>query len=264
MAPKKAPAKGKQRSRASRKSTRSDKTGEDAIPEVYREMLLDATILSPSRQNDEGRAVKRRRVGDLSAQSKTPALQIPKDQRPTPDLEMPSPKSTSSTKAQQTGYDDISSSDASDADFEDVDLARGLESVDHRRRDEELLKIDLSRPAASAVKPFIQRRKPPTSAEKRARLDVHKWHLLCLLLHVHCRNRWCDNDQIQEILKPLVPRKLISLLHIDEGKLQYQRTHAFNKAIEEICNIWRREWQITIKGMGRAFWAEEADLMKSV
>jgi xeroderma pigmentosum group C-complementing protein len=39
--------------------------------------------------------------------------------------------------------------------------------------------------------------KPPTLAEKKLRLDVHKIHLTCLLYHVFLRNHWCNDSQLQ-------------------------------------------------------------------
>jgi hypothetical protein len=39
--------------------------------------------------------------------------------------------------------------------------------------------------------------KPPTLAERKLRLDVHKIHVMCLLYHVFVRNHWCNDSKLQ-------------------------------------------------------------------
>ena len=238
-------------------------TREDGVPTIYQEMLEEAAVSSRPPLKQEGRATKRRRV-----------------EEPPPGLEKPELETTSldtledviepvlnpalPIRPQQTIYDDLASSDESDPGFEDVDLEPALELVDDDAENTKPLQLDLSRPSGQAETAPVQRRRPATSAEKKLRLDVHKWHVLCLILHGHYRNRWCDNEEVQATLKPLIPRKLITLLHLDESKPQHARKHGFNMAIEEISDIWQREWNITAKGMRRAFWTEDADVVRDV
>jgi xeroderma pigmentosum group C-complementing protein len=237
-------------------------TKEDDVPAIYQEMLVEAAASSPPPMKYEGRVAKRRRLEE-PPEAETPELEPTSRYMPEHEIE-PSPNSLPAIRAQQTIYDDFASSEESDAGFEDVDLEAALERVDDDVQNQKPLQLDLSRPSGRAETPPVQRRKPATTAEKRLRLDVHKCHVLCLMLHGHHRNRWCDNEEVQAILKPLIPRKLITLLHLDESKPQYARNHGFNKAIEEISDIWQREWTITAKGMRRAFWVEDADVVRDV
>jgi xeroderma pigmentosum group C-complementing protein len=237
---------------------------EDGVPEIYQDMLIEAAASSPPVVKGEGRAVKRRRLEEPPPHAATPEPNITSLETPEDEEELIQ-GSVPLFRAQQTIYKDFASSDESDADFEDVDLEPELErSSDGDLDNKKPLQLDLSRPSGQTESPAAQRRKPATTAEKRLRLDVHKWHLLCLLLHGHHRNRWCDNEEVQAILKPLIPRKLITLLHLDESKPQYARNHGFNKAMEEISDIWQREWTATAKGMRRAFWAEDVDVLRDV
>jgi xeroderma pigmentosum group C-complementing protein len=249
-------------SNPSRRSNRHVTKGDD-VPEIYKEMLVEATAMSPPPPKDEGRAAKRRRVEESTSRVEMPQLET----TPLDELEdyiEPQSHSVPPARAQQTIYEDFPSSEESDAAFEDVDLEPGLEHSDAEADNNKPLQLDLSRHSGRAETPVAQRRKPATTAEKRVRLDVHKWHVLCLMLHGHARSQWCDREDVQVILKPLIPRKLITLLHLDESEPQYARNHAFNKAIEEISDIWQREWTITAKGMRRAFWTDDPDVVRDV
>jgi xeroderma pigmentosum group C-complementing protein len=247
-------------SRPSRRSNRHA-TKDDGVPEIYKEMLVEAGALSPlPPQKNEGRAAKRRRVEEST--SRAEMLELETSEREG-DMELQL-HSVPPAGTQQTIYEDLPSSDESDADFEDVDLEPGREHSDVETDNSKPLQLDLSRNPGRAESPAVQRRKPATTAEKRVRLDVHKWHVLCLMAHGHVRSRWCDHEDVQMTLKPLIPRKLITLLHLDESKPQYARNHAFNKAIEEISDIWQRQWTITAKGMRRAFWTDDPDVVRDV
>ena len=250
------------KSKPSRRSNRHA-TKEDDVPEIYKEMLVEAAALPPLAPKDESRAAKRRRVEESTSQLEMSELETAPLNELEDDIE-PQSHSVPPARTQQTIYEDFPSSDESDADFEDVDLELRPEHSDAEADNNKPLQLDLSRHSGRAENPAAQRRKPATTAEKRVRLDVHKWHVLCLMLHGHVRSQWCDREDVQVILKPLIPRKLITLLHLDESKPQYARNHAFNKAIEEISDIWQREWSITAKGMRRAFWTDDPDVVRDV
>ena len=49
-------------------------------------------------------------------------------------------------------------------------------------------------------------------------------HLLCLLFRVHLRNRWCNNDEVQKNLRPLLPDKVYAKLHHDPADQQFRRS----------------------------------------
>lgn len=174
---------------------------EDRVPDVYQEMLEEAEARDPE-QFQSDRPVKRRRVGD-SRSIQTRA--IPVDSPPLEQAHAaPSPDGNITQKV-QTVYDSTTS-DESDVEWEDVDVAQPAQGLfgtaaDNEGRDE-TLQITLDRePEARKWAP--PRRKPVTAAEKKLRLDAHKAHLLCLLAHVNLRNRWCNDDMIQVCSSPL-------------------------------------------------------------
>jgi xeroderma pigmentosum group C-complementing protein len=176
-------------------------------------------------------------------------------------------------KLQQIVYDEFEGSDDSEVEveFEDVDLeAQALpeENDDDDRaanpqQQRPALELDLSTTNLDTPKrAAATRRKPVGPGERKLRLEVHKAHLVCLLAHLDCRNRWCEAESVQSVLKPLIPRKVTALLHVDESQPQYQRSHSFTKGIEEVCSIWRLQWQITARGMRRAHWKDDVDALK--
>ena len=93
---------------------------------------------------------------------------------------------------------------------------------------------------------------------------MHKAHLLLLLGALQYRNHWCESEQVQAVLKPLVSRKIISLIHVDDGKPQAERSRSFLRAIDEICVLWRGLWTTTARGMRRAHWRDDIHLEQEV
>ncbi|OAG33848.1 hypothetical protein AYO21_12043 [Fonsecaea monophora] len=246
--------------RATRQSARQLQKTEDDIPEVYGDMLAEA-VAEEQASASNPRATKRRKI------SEDPAAEISLDfdlfgsSTDVQGIDNMGPADDAPPKLQQIVFDDFEVSDESDAEFEDVDLeAAANDVVDDQQPEQKTLELDLSK--NSTPRRSVQRRKPVGLAERRLRLDAHKAHLVLLLAHLHCRNRWCNSESVHSILKPLVPRKVISLLHVDESKPQYQRSHSFNKGIEEVCAIWRQQWNITARGMKRAFWRDDIDVVK--
>ncbi|OQV03241.1 Rad4 beta-hairpin domain-containing protein [Cladophialophora immunda] len=247
-------------SRPTRRSARQPKKPGDDIPEVYGDMLADA-VAEEQASASNSRATKRRKI------SEEPSTQIELDfdlfgsRTDAQDDGGTAPADYAPPKIQQVVFDDFEDSDESDAEFEDVDLeATTNHAVEDRLLEQKTLELDLSK--TSTPRRAIQRRKPVSLAERKLRLDVHKAHLVFLLAHLNCRNRWCNSEFVHSLLKPLVPRKVISLLHVDESKPQYQRSHSFNKGIEEVCALWRQQWKITARGMKRAHWREDVDAVK--
>lgn len=220
-------------------------------------MLAEAAILKDDEAGPSDRSSKRRRV-NLPIDDAVSEGEPVNDDSP---ITVPSQKLTLA-ELPQVIDEDFEESNDSDEIFEDVDLEPGSEvsEPDDEAPRARSLEIDLSATTRGQSDKVTQRRKPVSKIEQALRLDVHKWHILCLLLHLRCRNQWCENEQVQATLKPLILRKTISLLHMDESRPQYQRIHSFNKAIEEISVLWREVWQVTVRGMRRANWKEEIDI----
>jgi len=264
MPPRKKTARTGETTAPPRRSARTRRKSPGGIPNVYHDMLREAAASERSAFRDGGRATKRVRVTEpevSAAATEEDLFESMKEANADMQSTPPSP-----ARLPQTAYDDFASSDESDMDFEDVELEpvpgpAGTIDEDERSKP---LEIDLSKSLGSDPKPTVRRRKPATSAERRHRLDVHKWHLLSLIAHVHFRNKWCDDEEVHATLKPLVPRKTISLLHLDESKPQYARNHAFTEAIKEVSLIWKTNWETTARGMRRAYWAESPDATRTV
>jgi xeroderma pigmentosum group C-complementing protein len=175
------------RSRAPRGRQHTRKRqGDEDVPDVYQEMLDEAEARDPRQFNSE-RPIKRRKVGDMKA------LPVETEQkRP----------ETSNDDAQpvQTVYDSSSEEEESDIEWEDVEFQQPSDSLlkgsAASRGGDEMLEITLEQEPDKRKK-IVPKRKPLSGAEKKVRLDVHKAHVLCLLGHVHIRNLWCNDEEVQ-------------------------------------------------------------------
>jgi xeroderma pigmentosum group C-complementing protein len=220
------------------------------IDPVYSEMVAEAVAQENATVS---RATKRRKI------SEEPTGQIELDF----DLfggstEMDENQASTLQQVTLTEYDTASESEA---DFEDVDLEPNVEEPDYEDRPEQTpLELDLS--TTTTPRRSAPKRKPVTAAERLLRLSVHKAHIVMLLAHLKCRNQWCESGSVQAILKPFIPRKITSLLHVDDQKTQYERNQSFMKGIEQVCLIWKSSWTVTTQGMRRAFWREDVDAVK--
>jgi xeroderma pigmentosum group C-complementing protein len=173
--------------------------GNDAVPVIYQEMLADAVSSSPLRFNEEDKAFKRRRVagrvisepnGDISGQETEHFTAVAGD------TDTDNATSERAPKRQQTTFVDSDSSMDGDMDWEEVDLAK--DRVERDFEDEEKpLDLVIGGKDSSAAMSRTPRRKGDALVEKKMRLEVHKTHLLCLLAHVHLRNHWCEDVQVQ-------------------------------------------------------------------
>lgn len=262
MPPKKNPP-GRPSTRKTRQSTRRREVLDDGIPNVYGEMLAEA-VADEQESLGNVRSSKRRKISEEPPSKIELDFDLFGSSEVTPNTEQRYAIADDvPPKLQLVVFDDFEGSDESEVEFEDVELepTEG-EGSTSTKPEQQPLKLDLSGTNLEPSRRGVQRRRPVGPAERKVRLEVHKAHLVCLLAHLSSRNRWCESESVQAILKPLVPRKVIYLLHVDESNPQYQRSHSFMKGIEEICNLWRQLWTITAKGMQRAYWKEDADAVK--
>ena len=228
---------------------------DNGVPRVYQEMLIEEEVSSAA--DTSGRASKRRRLevaqpeveADIEDAAEGPTQSYP----------------AIPTRRQQVVFDDMTDSDTSEEDFEDVDLDAKPDPDPEPATEEsnEPLQINLSTPLVPTQTTPRRRKAVNSNTDRQYRLNVHKWHVLCLTFHGHWRSRWCDNCEVQRTLKAPVPRKTIDLLHLSESKPQYARNHAFMESIKEISEIWKNEWQITEQGLRRPYWPEEPNAGKA-
>lgn len=266
--------------RATRRSARrapaeDDDDDDDGIPEIYNEMLRDAYQANPEDFAPSQRPAKRRKVAseaqpkheadvnsDPETASSTVRLTFSEVVRSASPSEE---RSTGSASRQVIMNNDPGSSETeSDVEFEDVALGRvgSSEPEDSSPESAKALQLDLSAPSQSHKQ--VLRRKPVTKAERDFRVHVHKWHVLCLLGNLAIRNKWCDDEETQKTLKKLIPRKTVNNLHLPETRTQAERKFAFDRAIEEVCGIWRSTWKVNARGQRRAYWREEVDMSKEI
>ena len=237
-----------------RRSTRRKKDEGEDIPDVYYEMVAEAEASSIK---DTSRPVKRRKLSHEYEPAHSDVQESALDQANTPS------RSITDARNPQIVYDDFADSDDDEIEFEDVDIEIPDDHSHGPASEHKTLTIDLSKPATTPNR-NVQRRKVVGDVERKLRLDFHKIHVQLLLLALWNRNRWCESQQVQSLLKPLVSRKTISQLHVDEAESQFQRSNSFILAIQEICTLWRTTFDITVPGMRRAHWRDEADFAKEL
>lgn len=181
------------------KGSDSRPAGGIPIPVVYQEMLADAVSSSPSRFNEDGKAIKRRRIGgrvvsryngDTSGQDTEYTTVAAEDT----DTDRAVLKKAVPRK--QTAYNDSDDSMESDMDWEEVDLVKD-KAGDDVEDDEKPMDLVIGGRALGAANRPTPRRKVDSVVEKKMRLEIHKTHLLCLLAHVHLRNHWCEDVEVQ-------------------------------------------------------------------
>ena len=176
----------------------SSRSRQSGIPDVYREMLADATS-STTLIDEEAKPVKRRRVAGRLKAMVDGAKQKPTDaSEPAPDDRVSKP----SWHHQQTAYDESSDSSDNDSendmDWEEVDVINNDSAVLPPEDEEQHEELDLvlgsgNRETAKGTKTH---RRPMSTTERKIRLDIHKMHILSLLAHIHIRNQWCNDPEI--------------------------------------------------------------------
>lgn len=175
----------------------------DALPKVYQDMLADAVPSLATRTSDEGRTAKRRRVGGrvISLGQVAASENVTDTGSDTArDTDLEGKHVRDGKVPQQIVYNE--SEDSADSDFawEEVDLRDGSRvefSAEDGTNDGEGLDLILNAGDSNAQKRVGQRRKPASAADRKMRLEIHKMHLLTLLVHVHLRNDWCNDEKAQ-------------------------------------------------------------------
>lgn len=171
----------------------------DAVPVIYQQMLADAVTSPSSRFNEDDKSIKRRRIGGRVTSKPNGDTSEQDTEHSTvraEDTDTDGANFETALQRQQTSYNDSDDSMDSDMDWEEVHL------VEHRARDsveedEEPMDLVIGGKDLDAPKRLTSRRKADSMVEKKMRLEVHKTHLLCLLAHVHLRNHWCEDVQVQ-------------------------------------------------------------------
>lgn len=230
---------------------------DDGVPQVFKDMLAEDQAASYPQVGT--RSVKRRRVGERLVHVQMP--QEPPADFSEDEASYFSGESSLGQRSTQIIEDLDRDSDEEDFEWEEVDVATAADfmpkNVTSKPAEDRPLSISLARPESSIRTVRRRVRKPVSSAEKMARLDVHKVHLLCLIFHAYQRNHWCNDDIVQRTLRKglRISPKILGKLFPDPSKvIQYQRSKLLKEALIDLSETWKTMFTINLYGQRRAFW----------
>ncbi|KAK4164566.1 hypothetical protein QBC43DRAFT_237134, partial [Cladorrhinum sp. PSN259] len=244
--------------RSTRASTRSQSKNE-AIPDVYREMLVDAK----KKADISEPPLKRKRPGEKPPSIiKKPITDDDNDDEDA-DLEFEDvavPEPTIQTMVRDTDDED----DDDEMEFEDVSISTKTAPSASATPAQQPKSLTLNLSALMAAKgpQNGNRRKPATREDKERRVEIHKAHLVCLLAHVELRNQWCNDPDVQDILEPLLSKKIIGFLRPKSSLNQFSKTESFKRGISETKEMFKTKFSIAERGLRRALWAENEEQLK--
>lgn len=262
---------------APRRSTRRAKASQDEdIPDVYQELLAEAAA------DDAARPIKKRKTRHDAQASAPVSAPVPSPEKPVappeaspptqskistvprsaPPARSPSPSARdqrndaqSPARVRQTIVDSDESDD-SDMEWED---ALAVDSEDDNGDEPEIgdISITFGQSDDEPTKSKRQvRRRAITAVDKKRRLDIHKWHVMCLLYHVHRRNAWCNDRIVQATVRNILPAKALANLVPNPELSQFQASKRFLDGIGDLKMLWSKRFTATAQGMYKPRWAD--------
>lgn len=193
---------------------------EEEVPDVYRDMLkdvVDTSAKQPEEVSDSERsrpAKRRKSVGDSNNEAEPPSGGEKGKGVLIEDTEDDVIENDNNENYMDSEEEPEESSDESEADWEEVDLSKQRPSLiiipslhlltaslaiinfTESPKDNQPLLLVLNqkeKQKAGLVRRTI------TAVDRRIRLEVHKMNILCLLIHVYQRSRWCNNSTVKVI-----------------------------------------------------------------
>lgn len=166
----------------------------------------------------------------------------------------------------QTTYLD-SEEDQSDSDngLGDVDFGALPGDDDPVTGNNGVLQLEIStQPSTSASRKGVVKRKPISKAEREKRIEIHKMHICCLLVHAALRNRWCDDAEVQALVRPLLSDKIVDLLNPRKNLSQFGRSESLKDGIQQARILFNSAFKLTERGIKRALWAEDPSQLADV
>ncbi|KAL9087757.1 MAG: hypothetical protein Q9165_006524 [Trypethelium subeluteriae] len=214
--------------------------------DIYNELLAEAAT-STSNQAPE-RPLKRRKVwkpGPSSLAASSPASSHSASER------------TAEKQAEiQTAFTETEQSEDDDFEWEDVTLQQEkLASSDEVEVGPILGGVTLELADNRPGKPKSKKKALAIPLDKSTRIQVHKAHTLSLLMHAFIRNAWCNDHEVQETVKRLVPSKVRSSLNPPEGISQFNRDRHFKEGLNDLKDIWRINFKSIEQGIKRPSWS---------
>lgn len=178
------------------------------------------------------------------------------------DVALPTP--TVQTMVRDSDDDDDDDEDDEDIHFEEVTIQTGGSSSAVPSDKPKELSLDLSAHMTSMAARRADRRKAMSREEKERRVEIHKAHIVCLLAHVELRNRWCNDREVQDALRPLLPQKTVAALIPRASLNQFGRSESLRKGLQEAKDLFKLKFTITERGIRRALWADNEEQLKNV
>ena len=183
------------RGRGTRSAAKSE------VPDVYRQMLAEASS-SPVRSDDDGRSIKKRRIGGrIINRRPDQAGVMHSDQQDhvRHDASIDNLSNEPVSARQEIVQSSSEDSAENDINWEEVEL--NDVAVIEARPDSEAetpqqLNLTLGSGQGKSNPSLRTRRRPINAAERSVRLTIHKLHLCCLLIHLHFRNHWCNDENV--------------------------------------------------------------------
>ncbi|KAK3332149.1 nitrilase [Cercophora scortea] len=262
---------------ASQRSQRNAAAARSAVPDVYREMLREARaeVVAQGPSSSSDRPLKRKRPGEKKIPN---AAAAPKEEEPPMSAarsgvddgndddgdigfeDVVLPPATVQTMVMPSDDDD----DDDEALFEDVEIHRGVTSAVPAASESRELTLNLTaQEALMAPRRSADRRKNLSKEAKERRVEIHKMHLLCLLSHVELRNQWCNDQKVQDLLRPLLSEKMTKFLNPRASLTQYGQAESLKSGIHEASIMFKTKFKITERGLRRALWAEDEEQLKN-
>ncbi|KAK1976635.1 Rad4 transglutaminase-like domain-containing protein [Colletotrichum cereale] len=256
---------GRKRIRATRSmAAKSD------VPDVYQEMLAEAaedvgpsTLVEPPAKRLKRPGEKKSETA-ISTTKVIPAEEIDDDDDEGIEFE----DVTIPSATVQTTYRNSEDEEEEEDKEDDVDGIE-LEGVDFGavQPDSEALEepkkltLNLSEHSSTATdtRKATKKRKPITKEEKERRVSIHRTHILCLLLHCALRNQWCDDEQVQNSVRPLLTKKIIDYLNPSSSLPQFGQTESLKNGLQQASTTFLSKFQITERGLRRPLWAEDSE-----
>ncbi|CCX31700.1 Similar to DNA repair protein rhp41; acc. no. Q10445 [Pyronema omphalodes CBS 100304] len=261
------------RSTTTRKRAAPAPAEEELVPDVFKEMVRED--VRRERKNkikeEEKSSTKRRKLEEEAAvEDETEELQEVSSEKTSPQSASKTSAPIPTTEDNDGGEGEDEDSDE-DIDWENVDLsAKPLNIVDifQAQAQAPVKEPEPAKPAAlnlvlhdtAAAKKEGPKRRQITAVDRKIRLEVHKLNLICLISHVRLRNRWCNDAEVQENLRPILPQKVVDKLHDNVKDKQFRRSVFFMEGLNEACEAFRKQFKITHRGLTTPQWLEPEEI----
>ncbi|KAK4990027.1 hypothetical protein LTR50_002803 [Elasticomyces elasticus] len=236
---------------------------EDAIPSVFQELLSEAAS-STAEISDEARPLKKRKTARNTNVAFAKRSNKPVTVTGTSPASSVKDFANNATSGQLQTVDESDESGESEFDFEDVDLEQQQQPVANTLEGEAAI-VDISVDLSKQVKALAagpNRRKTVSAVERKIRLEIHKLHVLCLLMHVFQRNAWCSSEAVHKKLRKFLDARTISYLNPDVTKSQFQRSTSFKDGLKQASDVWKAKFDVTSSGLRKPLWADTEEELK--